>query len=80
MRSFRTLCIFGLVVGAWFAYFLGVKNSVNSSSLDEIGPMPNGFQQPWSGLGDKYSNDFHPPSDQNGESTEEDFEVFLKKK
>jgi subtilisin family serine protease len=66
-------------VGAWFAYFLGVKNSFDSSSSDEIGPMPNGFQQPWSGLGHKHVNNLHPPSDQNGESTEEDFEVFLKK-
>ena len=79
MRSFRALCIFGLVVGAWFAYFLGVKNSFDSSSLDKIGAVPNGFQQPWSGLGHKHVNNLHPPSDQNGESTEEDFEVFLKK-
>ena len=66
-------------MGAWFAYFLGVKNSFDSSSLDEVGAIPNGFQQPWSGLGHKHVNDLHPPSDQNGESTKEDFEVFLKK-
>ena len=65
--------------GCLVCLLLGSKNSVDSSSLDEIGTMPYGFQQPWSGLGDKYSNDFHSPSDQNGESTEEDFEVFLKK-
>ena len=79
MRSFRTLFISGLAVGACFAYFLGVNNSFHPSSLEEIGAVANGFQQPWSGLGHNHLNHRHTPSDQNGESTEEDFEVFLKK-
>jgi subtilisin family serine protease len=79
MRPFRTLCIFGLVLGAWFAYFLGVKNSFHPSSLDEIGAAPQGDQQPWRGLGHKHANDLHTPGEQKGGSIEEDFEVFLKK-
>jgi hypothetical protein len=79
MRTLRTLCILGLVVGAWFAYFFGVKNSMHPSSLHETGAVPKGFQQPWSVLGHKHSNDPHAPGKHMKESIEEDFEVFLKK-
>ncbi|MGA1100470.1 MAG: S8 family peptidase [Opitutales bacterium] len=79
MTTFRALCILGLVLGAWLAYFMGVGNSLRQSSTKESVSPSTDFQLTRIGHGQRGPKHPQALSKLEDASQTEDFEAFLEK-